>query len=99
MEEIVGVHFPAIEKHLLREALKKFYWIRQFDLLRKKPSTSELLDWLQALIIGGVPHARIEKELPFLGTLLKKKEDQDLVGRSADPHYSYSTSKRSRRVY
>ncbi|MCX5904091.1 MAG: MoxR family ATPase [Proteobacteria bacterium] len=99
MEEIVGVHFPSIETRLLRDALKKFYWIRQFDLLRKKPSTSELLDWLQALIIGGVPAAKIEKELPFVGTLLKKKEDQDLVNNSADPHYSYSTSKRSRRVY
>jgi MoxR-like ATPase len=99
MEEIVGVHFPSIETRLLREALKKFYWIRQFDLLRKKPSTSELLDWLQALIIGGVPYSRIEKELPFLGTLLKKKEDQNLVNNSASPHYAYSTSKRSRRVY
>jgi MoxR-like ATPase len=99
MEEIVGVHFPAIESRLLREALKKFYWIRQFDLLRKKPSTSELLDWLQALIIGGVASEKIEKELPFLGTLLKKKEDQDLVNNSASPHYAYSTSKRSRRVY
>jgi MoxR-like ATPase len=99
MEEIVGVHFPDIEARLLREALKKFYWIRQFDLLRKKPSTSELLDWLQALVIGGVASAKIEKELPFVGTLLKKKEDQDLVNNSADPHYAYSTSKRSRRVY
>ena len=99
MEEIVGVHFPDIETRLLREALKKFYWIRQFDLLRKKPSTSELLDWLQALVIGGIGSAKIEKELPFLGTLLKKKEDQDLVNNSANPHYAYSTSKRSRRVY
>ena len=58
MEEIVAVHFPDIETKLLREALKKFYWIRQFDMLRKKPSTSELIDWLQALIIGGMPSAQ-----------------------------------------
>jgi MoxR-like ATPase len=99
MQEILQVHFPDIETKLLRESLKKFYWIRQFDMLRKKPSTSELLDWLQALIIGGVPSSKITKELPFLGTLLKKKEDVDLVNNSGGDHYSYSTSKRSRRVY
>lgn len=100
MEEIVAVHFPDIENKLLREALKKFYWIRQFDLLRKKPSTSELIDWLQALILGGVGHSKIEKELPFLGTLLKKKEDMDVVyNKSGGSHYSYTTSKRSRSVY
>ena len=99
MQEIVGVHFPDIENKLLREALKKFYWIRQFDSLRKKPSTSELIDWLQALIIGGLAPAKISKELPFVGTLLKKKEDVDLVNNSDGPHYAYSTSKRSRRVY
>jgi MoxR-like ATPase len=99
MEEIVRVHFPDIEKKLLRESLKKFYWIRQFDMLRKKPSTSELIDWLQALKIGGVPYDAIKKELPFLGTLLKKKEDVDLVQNSDSSHYAYSSSKRSRRVY
>ncbi|MCP4716594.1 MAG: MoxR family ATPase, partial [Deltaproteobacteria bacterium] len=99
MEDIVRVHFPDIEKKLLREALKKFYWIRQFDMLRKKPSTSELVDWLQALRLGGVPNEAIKKELPFLGTLLKKKEDVDLVNNGDGSHYAYSTSKRSRRVY
>jgi MoxR-like ATPase len=99
MEEIVNVHFPNIETKILREALKKFYWIREFDMLRKKPSTSELIDWLQALIIGGIPHSKISKELPFMGTLLKKKEDADLVDNSDGSHYAYKTSKRSRRVY
>jgi MoxR-like ATPase len=99
MEEIVNVHFPDIETKILREALKKFYWIREFDMLRKKPSTSELIDWLQALIIGGIPHSKITKELPFMGTLLKKKEDSDLVDNSDGSHYAYKTSKRSRRVY
>ena len=69
MADIIAVHFPDIETKLLREALKKFYWIRRFDMLRKKPSTSELIDWLQALIIAGIPAALIEKELPFVGTL------------------------------
>jgi MoxR-like ATPase len=99
MEQIVKVHFPDIEKTLLRSAMKKFYWVRQFDMLRKKPSTSELIDWLQALQLGGVPHEAVNKELPFLGTLLKKQEDVSLVQNDGGPHYSYTTSKRSRRVY
>lgn len=99
MEEIVYVHFPEIEKKLLRECLKKFYWIRQFDMLRKKPSTSELIDWVQALIAGGIPPSRIEKEIPFLGVLLKKKEDIDHVNQSGSSHYAYNSSTRTRHVY
>ncbi len=99
MEEIVKVHFPDIEKKLMKECLKKFYWIRQFDMLRKKPSTSELIDWIQALVIGGVPAKSVENEMPFLGTLLKKKEDSDLVINSGKNHYSYNTSTRTRNVY
>lgn len=99
MEEIVHVHFPKIEKKLLREALKKFYWIREFDMLRKKPSTSELIDWLQALIIGGISDKDVEKEIPFLGTLLKKKEDIDIVEKSGKTHYAYNSSMRTRDVY
>jgi len=93
------VHYPDIEKKLLREALKKFYWIREFDMLRKKPSTSELIDWLQALTVGGISHKKIEEEIPFIGTLLKKKEDIDLVEKSGKSHYAYNTSTRTRDVY
>ncbi|RLA94388.1 MAG: MoxR family ATPase [Deltaproteobacteria bacterium] len=75
MEEIVRVHFPDIEKKLLREVLKQFYFLRQIDEFRKKPSTSELLDWIQALIAGGVSPERVEKEIPFIGVLLKKEAD------------------------
>ena len=99
MEEIVHVHFPSIEKKLLREALKKFYWIREFDMLRKKPSTSELIDWLQALILGGIPVKDIEKEIPFLGTLLKKQEDIETLQKAGKSHYAYNTSMRTRDVY
>jgi len=99
MKEIVNVHFPNIEKKLLREALKKFYWIREFDMLRKKPSTSELVDWLQALIVGGISPKEVEKEIPFVGTLLKKKEDIDVVKNPGKNHYAYNTSSRSRDVY
>jgi MoxR-like ATPase len=99
MEEIIRVHFPEIEKKLTREVLKKFYWIREFDMLRKKPSTSELVDWVQALIAAGIPVKDVEKAIPFLGTLLKKKEDIDLVQKSGKNHYAYSTSMRTRDVY
>lgn len=75
MEEIIMVHFPEIENNLLREVLKQFYFLRQFDEFRKKPSTSELLDWIQALIAGGVSPKKVEKEIPFLGVLLKKEAD------------------------
>ncbi len=99
MEEIALVHYPDLDKKLLKECLKKFYWIRQFDMLRKKPSTSELIDWVQALLAAGISPAKLEKELPFLGTLLKKKEDIDLVTQSGGTHYAFNSSARTRNVY
>ncbi len=77
MEEIVRVHFPNIQTNLLREAMKTFYSLRNIDTLRKKPSTSELIDWIRALAAGGIPHENISKEIPFAGTLLKKETDYD----------------------
>jgi len=77
MEEIARVHFPNIKDNLLREALKTFYKLREIDDFRKKPSTSELIDWINALIAGGIPHDRISSEIPFVGTLLKKETDYD----------------------
>jgi len=71
------MHFPDIQTNLLREALKTFYSLREIDEFRKKPSTSELIDWIRALIAGGIPHQNISKELPFIGTLLKKETDYD----------------------
>ncbi len=99
MEDIIHVHFPKIEEKLIKESMKKFYWIREFDMLRKKPSTSELIDWLQALIAGGISVKTLEKEMPFLGTLLKKKEDFDVVANKSQPHYAYNTSAKARNVY
>lgn len=75
MERIVKVHYPDIEMKLVREAIKKFYWIREVDGLRKKPSTSELLDWIKALALGGINTDKISSEIPFLGTLLKNEQD------------------------
>jgi MoxR-like ATPase len=99
MEDIIKVHYPKIEKNLLHEALKRFYWIREFDMLRKKPSTSELIDWIQALIVGGISPKSIEQEIPFVGTLLKKKEDVDLVDKTGKSHHAFNTSMRTRDVY
>ena len=77
MEEIIRVHFPDIKNSLLREALKAFYSLREIDEFRKKPSTSELIDWIRALIDGGIPLENISKDIPFVGTLLKKEMDHD----------------------
>jgi MoxR-like ATPase len=75
MERIVKVHYPDIEMKLVKEAIKRFYWIREVDGLRKKPSTSELLDWIKALALGGLNVDKITSEIPFLGTLLKNELD------------------------
>ena len=77
MEEIVKVHFPDIRKKLLHEALAAFYSLRRIDQFRKKPSTSELIDWIQVLIVSGTPDDEISKQFPFAGTLLKKETDYD----------------------
>jgi len=88
MEEIVRVHFPNIKDSLLSEALKAFYKLRDIDDFRKKPSTSELIDWIRALIAGGIPHDRISSEIPFVGTLLKKETDYDyFVARMGRKYY------------
>lgn len=77
MEEIVMVHFPEIKKDLFREVLKKFYLLRGINEFRKKPSTSELLDWIQALNAGGISCEDVSDEIPFLGVLLKKEADYE----------------------
>ncbi|MDR2018368.1 MAG: MoxR family ATPase [Syntrophobacterales bacterium] len=77
MEQIVKVHYPDIETKLMKEAIKRFYWIREMDGLRKKPSTSELIDWIKALSLGGVSIDKIATEIPFLGTILKNELDTD----------------------
>jgi MoxR-like ATPases len=96
MEEIVHVHFPDLKKQLLAEALKAFYWVRSISGLQKKPSTSELLDWVQALTIGGISPEMISQEIPFLGALLKKNQDFDVTLRQLHLHgvENSSSSKR-----
>ncbi len=79
MEEIVRTHFPDVEANLLKNAMDVFYWIRGLKDVRKKPSTSELIDWVNALQIGGMDPALIKKNLPNLGVVIKKDEDMAVV--------------------
>lgn len=81
MEDIVRVHFPDINKRLLDQVLEAFYKIRNLPQIKKKPSTSEIIDWIQALQHGGVDVRRIVKEVPYVGVLLKKNEDIDVLRR------------------
>ncbi len=78
MEKIVHAHFDAIEEELVKQAMNTFYRIRKVPNLDKKPSTSELIDWLRALIAGGVDPAVIERQVPYIGVILKKDRDIEL---------------------
>src|SRR5438067_1194964 len=79
MAEIVRVHVPSLDQKLLDAALQSFYKLREKDGLRKRPSTSELIDWLLVLLRGGVKAEDLGREVPFLGVLLKKEQDLELV--------------------
>ena len=81
MADIVRVHYPDISEKLLTQVLEAFYKIRNLPQIKKKPSTSEIIDWIQALQHGGVDVGRIVKEVPYLGVLLKKNEDIDMLRR------------------
>ena len=81
MSQIIRVHYPDLEDAMLTQVLKAFYQLRAMNGLQKKPGTSELLDWIQALQLGGVDPACLHESLPFVGTLLKKNEDIELVRR------------------
>ena len=82
MERIVRVHVPGLDKRLLDLAIHAFYWLRDVPGLQKKPSTSELIDWVQALARGGVDSKEIAARLPFMGVLLKKDHDVDVAQRA-----------------
>ena len=79
MKQIVKVHHPDLEERLVNEAMEAFYWVRTLDALQKKPSTSELIDWVQALAVGGIKLEKIKKEIPLLGVLIKKNQDFETV--------------------
>ncbi len=79
MAQIVKVHYPDVEENLLNAAMDTFYDIRNIHDIRKKPSTSELIDWVNALQIGGISADQIRAKLPFVGVVVKKDEDLELV--------------------
>ena len=84
MTQIVDVHFPDLQRNLLREALNIFYDIREVPGLKKKPSTSELLDWLKLLLAEDIPPEALRAPghqaaiPPLHGALLKNEQDVHL---------------------
>ena len=89
MEKIVGVHFPNLKKSLLREAMEVFFEVREVPGLKKKPSTSELLDWLKLLLAEDIPPEALRSNdrktiiPPLHGALLKNEQDVHLFERLA----------------
>lgn len=75
MADIIAVHHPNLEKNLTEQVLDAFYRIRSLPQIKKKPSTSEIIDWISALLHGGYNAKDLKKEIPHLGVLLKKQED------------------------
>src|SRR5213076_2061324 len=84
MKQIVDVHFPGLKKDLLTAAMKTFYDVRNLPGLKKKPSTSELLDWLKLLVAEDMPAAALQSKEdkvavpPLVGALLKNEQDVTL---------------------
>jgi len=84
MQQIVEVHFPGIKRELLAAALKQFYEVRNLPGLKKKPSTSELIDWLKLLVAEDIPAEVLQSKdekvsvPPLVGALLKNEQDLSL---------------------
>ncbi|TXG78538.1 MAG: MoxR family ATPase, partial [Rhodocyclaceae bacterium] len=87
MQKIVDVHYPGIKKTLLKEAMESFFQIRELPGLKKKPSTSELLDWLKLLVAEDIPAEALQSKdgkaaiPPLHGALLKNEQDVHLFER------------------
>ena len=84
MQRIVDVHYPGIKKTLLKEAMESFFQIRELPGIKKKPSTSELLDWLKLLVAEDIPLEALQSKddkvaiPPLVGALLKNEQDVTL---------------------
>jgi hypothetical protein len=83
MAKIVKVHHPDLTDKVLDQCLEVFYGLRATPKLRKRPTTSELIDWICALQKAGVDLGKIGGGIPFLGTLLKTEQDVELMGKRA----------------
>ncbi len=79
MKRIVRVHHPKVDGALVDQAVVAFYELRAVPRLRKRPSTSELVDWIGVRVQSGTGKERRVRELPFLGVLLKKEQDVELL--------------------
>jgi MoxR-like ATPase len=92
MAQIVHVHFPGLKPHLLHEALSLFYDLRDVPGLKKRPSTSELLDWLKLLLAEDIDAETLRQTdrakliPPLCGALLKNEQDVHLLERVAFLH-------------
>jgi len=75
MRRIVDVHHPGLDESLASQAIDTFYELRSMKRLRKRPSTSELVDWIAVLKSAGIRDVKLDQSMPFLGTLLKKEQD------------------------
>jgi MoxR-like ATPase len=87
LKAIVKVHHPKLEDKLIENAMSIFYDLREVDGLKKKPSTSELIDWLKLIIVGKITESELgsvdlsENLPPIAGALLKNEQDQELLTR------------------
>ena len=92
MKEIIAVHYPKIKKSLVQEALEVFFELREVPGLKKKPSTSELIDWLKLLMADDIPDEVLKNRdqtkaiPPLYGALLKNEQDVQLLERLAFMH-------------
>ncbi len=92
LQQIVDVHFPSIQTHLLDAALNRFFTLREVPGLKKKPSTSELIDWLKLLLSDDIPEAVLKNSNgeqaipPLYGALIKNEQDVQLLERLAFMH-------------
>ena len=92
MKEIIAVHYPKIKKSLVQEALEVFFELREIPGLKKKPSTSELIDWLKLLMADEIPDEILKNRdqtkaiPPLYGALLKNEQDVKLLERLAFMH-------------
>ena len=92
MKDIIAVHYPKIKKSLVQEALEVFFELREIPGLKKKPSTSELIDWLKLLMADDIPDEVLKNRdptkaiPPLYGALLKNEQDVQLLERLAFMH-------------
>ena len=94
MKEIIAVHYTKIKKSLVQEAMEVFFELREIPGLKKKPSTSELIDWLKLLMADDIPDEILKNRdqtkaiPPLYGALLKNEQDVQLLERLAFMHRS-----------